>query len=325
MIQDYNTHARRKKRLKKRITGYFRFALCAAAILLVSLALTKILEFGQKKKPVVPESGAASAGISAEVLAPLPMQGGGSAPSAGGSFGPVMQTAGAYTLQPYNLDTIQLRDRGQVSLDYFSDAAFLGDSLTEGFTEFKINLSGAMICGYVGIGPDAVVNRTTVTHPERGSEVILDALAANQPKKVYILLGTNTLVNTGSDEKFLAYYSQMLDDLRSTLGEGTLLYVQAIPPVRPEVPAQKPGLESSHLKAVNEQLAQLADEKGCYFVDLWDAMADGDGNLNADYAAADGIHFTAGNGYTAWINYLRSHTVYASDNEWTPGTAYAAG
>ncbi len=45
-------------------------------------------------------------------------------------------------------------------------------------------------------------------------------LAAARPKKLYILLGTNTLTTLGASDRFLAYYGQMLDMLREALGEG---------------------------------------------------------------------------------------------------------
>ena len=41
-----------------------------------------------------------------------------------------------------------------------------------------------------GISPNAVVNRATVTSPDRGEEVPLDVLAAAQPAKLYILIGS---------------------------------------------------------------------------------------------------------------------------------------
>ena len=41
-------------------------------------------------------------------------------------------------------------------------------------------------------------------------------------------------------------------------------------------------------------------------------------------AAPDGIHFSAGNGYGAWVTYLRNHAKYSAANAWTPGSAYAA-
>ena len=239
------------------------------------------------------------------------------------NFGPVRQSAGSYTVKAYDSSVIRQPTVGQVDLSYFSDAAFLGDSLTVGFTDYDINLSGALICGYIGAGPDTIVNRMTVNHMTRGDEVALDVLAAAQPKKLYILLGTNTLTTAGAEEKFLTYYGAMLDTLRETLGENCIIYVQSIPPVRPEAVAERPGLSTDNLRAVNERLAALADSKGCVYLDLWEALADGEGNLKEVCAAPDGVHLSAGNGYGAWVNYLRSHTVYSADNPWTAGSAYA--
>ena len=115
----------------------------------------------------------------------------------------------------------------------------------------------------------------------------------------------------------------MLDLLRQALGDDCVIYVQSIPPVRPEAAAEKPGLASDVLRSVNEQLAQLAAQKGCVYLDLWEAMADGEGNLKEVLAAPDGVHFSAGNGYGAWVTYLRNHAKYASANAWTLGSAYA--
>ena len=324
--------------------GKLRLLGVIAAILVLSLAITAILENGQRHGQETEQT--FSAGTAENILAPLPMQG-----SAAGStaedgspadvsadsttspdaaavpleqFGPARQTAGAYTVKAYDSSVIHQPGCGQVDLSYFSDAAFLGDSLTVGFSDYNINLGGALICGYTGVGPDAIVNRSAVKSTIRGQEVALDVLAAAQPKKLYILLGTNTLTTEGAADRFLAYYGQMLDLLRQTLGEDCVIYVQSIPPVRPEAAAEKPGLASETLRAVNEQLAKLAADKGCVYLDLWETMADGEGNLKEVLAAPDGVHFSAGNGYGAWVTYLRNHAKYASDNAWTLGSAYAA-
>ena len=52
---------------------------------------------------------------------------------------------------------------------------------------------------------------------------------------------------------------------------------------------------------MNEQLALLAADKGCVYLDLWETLADGEGNLKEVLAAPDGVHFSAGNGYGAGI------------------------
>ena len=251
--------------------GLARLAGAAAGILLVSFAITVILEHGQKQTEELPT--VTANGTAQNILAPLPMQGGAdssadsTAPAADGTaavtleqFGPARQTAGAYSVRAYDSSVIRQPACGQVDLSYFSDAAFLGDSLTVGFSDYSINLGGALICGYTGVGPDAIVNRSAVKSSVRGPEVALDVLAAAQPKKLYILLGTNTLTTVGAADRFLAYYGQMLDVLRQTLGEGCVIYVQSIPPVRPEAAVEKPGLASDIIRSVNEQLALLATD-----------------------------------------------------------------
>jgi len=40
-----------------------------------------------------------------------------------------------------------------------------------GFSDYSINLGGALICGYTGVGPDAIVNRSAVKSSVRGPEV----------------------------------------------------------------------------------------------------------------------------------------------------------
>ena len=320
--------------------GKLRLLGVIAAILILSFAITAILENGQKHKDEAEQT--VTAGTAQNILAPLPMQGSAGADgamangdssttaNAGGStavtleqFGPARQTAGAYNVKAYDSSVIRQPGCGQVDLSYFSDAAFLGDSLTVGFSDYSINLGGALICGYTGVGPDAIVNRSAVKSSVRGQEVALDVLAAARPKKLYVLLGTNTLTTLGAADRFLAYYGQMLDLLRQALGDDCVIYVQSIPPVRPEAAAEKPGLASDVLRSVNEQLAQLAAQKGCVYLDLWEAMADGEGNLKEVLAAPDGVHFSAGNGYGAWVTYLRNHAKYASTNAWTLGSAYA--
>ena len=210
-------------RAKRSRAGFgLRLAGVIAAILILSLAITAILENGQKESEEAQE--AASSGMAENILAPLPMQGAansaagesgteGSADSTGDAgavavtleqFGPARQTAGAYSVKAYDSSVIRQPACGQVDLSYFSDAAFLGDSLTVGFSDYSINLGGALICGYTGVGPDAIVNRSAVKSSTRGEEIALDVLAAAQPKKLYILLGTNTLTTLGAADRFLA-------------------------------------------------------------------------------------------------------------------------
>ena len=73
-----------------------------------------------------------------------------------------------------------------------------------------------------------------------------------------------------------------------------------------------------------QQLAQLAASKGCVYLDLWEALADGEGNLKEMLAAPDGVHLSAGNGYGTWLTYVRNHAKYSANNSWTMGSVYSA-
>ena len=157
---EYHSAPRRARR--GAVSGKLRFLGAVVAILLVSYAITAILEKGAEGADDTPSTNAS--GIAENILAPLPMQGEADSSSAAqdGSigeqavtlenFGPAKQSAGAYTVKAYDASVIRQPSCGQVDLSYFADAAFLGDSLTVGFSDYQINLDGALICGYTGVG-----------------------------------------------------------------------------------------------------------------------------------------------------------------------------
>ena len=244
------------------------------------------------------------------VLAPLPMQveqGG----TAWQSVGPVRQTGG-YTVVSPGAAALTLPERGLVDNSYFADAVFLGDSVTEGLDTYANPVKGgAAVDGYRSAGPSAILNRTSLHNfATETDEIALDKIAERAPKRLYILLGANALARDGEAEEnaFLAYYGQMLDLIRETLGEGVTIYVQAMTPVRPEYTQKAAGLYKERILRVNDQLARLADEKNCPFVDLYSVLADENGDLIESYAQPDGYHIKP-EGYAVWVDYLCSHTM----------------
>ena len=135
----------------------------------------------------------------------------------------------------------------------------------------------------------------------------MEALASQQPRALYILLGTNVLTADNDYSSFLTYYRLMLDMISQAL-PNTQIYVQSITPVRPEVRSSHPGLYKERLCEINNELAAIALEKNCAFLNLWEALADDNGDLKAEYAQPDGIHIKP-EGYPAWVEYLATHTV----------------
>ena len=193
-----------------------------------------------------------------------------------------------------------------VGKEWFNDVSFVGDSLTQGMQLYEEGMQNAMFCAYKGVGPNVIVNGTTCKRADGVAEVPLEALTAQQPRAIYVLLGTNVLGRDTDYSSFLTYYRLMLDMISQAL-PNTKIYVQSITPVRPEVRKKSPGLYKERLCEINDALSAIALEKGCTFLNLWEALADENGDLIEEYAQPDGYHLLPA-GYDAWVDYLCTHT-----------------
>ena len=178
-----------------------------------------------------------------------------------------VQTLSTGTTTALDFRMAALPRTAPVEKSWFSQVSFVGDSLTQGMQMYDTGLPGAMFCAYRGVGPNAIVNGTSCKRADGVAEVPLDALTAQQPKAVYLLLGTNVLGTDSDYTSFLTYYRLMLDMITQAL-PGTPVYVQSVTPVRPEVAAKKghEGLNRDRLCRINDELAAVALEKNCSFL-----------------------------------------------------------
>ena len=200
---------------------------------------------------------------------------------------------------------------GTVTDDYFNTVTFVGDSLTSGLGIYNTGYLNAHYAAYMGAGPDVIVNNTTVENlVTKATETPIETIVASQPDYVYLLFGTNTMVSPNNEDRLLAYYERMIDVLRENLNPGVIIYIQAIPGVQEDVVQTRPGLDNARIAAVNDQLANLALRKGCYFVNIREALTKTDGSLIDEYdVGLDGVHLNPA-GYQAWSDYLATHTAW---------------
>ena len=219
-----------------------------------------------------------------------------------------VQTLSTGTTTALDFRMAALPENTAVEKSWFNDVTFVGDSLTQGMQLYDEGLPNAMFCAYKGVGPNVIVNGATCRRADGETEVPLEALTAQQPRAIYVLLGTNVLGRDTDYTSFLTYYRLMLDMLAQTIPNAKI-YVQSITPVRPEVSSKEnhEGLNKERLCRINDELAAIALDKGCYYLNLWEALADENGDLKEEYAQPDGYHLKPA-GYTAWVDYLCSHT-----------------
>lgn len=313
------TRRRRRKRTFRRAVFVLILALILAALAwVITFIIQKIT--GEE----APQSGGASSSISAPASGSSSEGTGGAVQAGWNVVGPVEQTVDATITSP-DYRMIALPENGRVDMSYFANTMIIGDSISQGFWSYNTDIKDIVtLCAYQSCGPDTIVNNGQLKNPQ-GERVptqddIAAKLAEKQPEHIYVLFGTNSIINL-SDDAFFTYYEKMLDWLQSVVRPDAQIYIQSITPVTPEYEAERAMFTQDHLYQLNCRLAQMAFERGLYFLDLNTALAGDDGYLNPEYAAPDGHHLDQ-DGYRAWIEFMSSHTAYSPTIPYLLGSPY---
>ena len=294
--------------------------------LLAGLLLSAVLLSGCAPKPAA--SGESAGGSGSSVSAPDQSQADAASPQApGGSQGGAQAPSGSQPPEGGDTQISSAQDSQPVSgpaplasydftqpcpaspavdNSYFEDAAFVGDSRTEGFMLYSgIGCGGDL--SSVGISIFKLADKKVLTIG--GQEyTLLEALAQKQYGKVYLCLGVNEL-GYNNDTGFYNAYCQAIDSIRACQ-PNAVIYIQGLIPLNENVIAASGGsdyLTNEHLRVYNDLMKQVAQEKQVVFLDLYPEFVGADGQLPAE-ASNDGVHLK-GAYYKAWLEYLKTHTV----------------
>ncbi len=185
---------------------------------------------------------------------------------------------------------------------YFTDAAFVGDSLTQGIQLYEIMDTNVVA--------NRGINLSSVMDPEKiptanGPSSVFKELERIQPKKIYILLGAND-ISWRDETNFKNAYGNLVDEVKKQHPDA-LLYLQSMLPVTEEYSNKDNGISNEKLTHYNELILQIAEEKGAYYLDVASCLRDESGALPSD-VSPDGMHLNAPT-YRKWFDYLKTHVV----------------
>jgi hypothetical protein len=193
--------------------------------------------------------------------------------------------------------------REPVDDEFFSDAAFVGNSLMDGFRLF----SGLTTCDYyeaTSMTVAGVGSKACITLDNGNAGTILDGIAQKPYGKVYILLGINEIGYEIS--KFTELYGTMLDSIEASQ-EDCDIYIMGLTPVSAAKSGSGDGFNMDRINSYNDALRDLAAERGHYYLDLVEALAGDDGFLPSS-ETTDGVHFSV-NIYMKWLDYVKTHYI----------------
>jgi len=189
---------------------------------------------------------------------------------------------------------------------YFEDAAFIGDSRTDGM----------LIYGGLGTGDNLTHNGLTIFDLESNpcfsrngvKYTALELLEQNTYCKLYLCLGINEL-GYFNDIEFYDAYLDAIQSIRA-VQPSAIIYIQGLIPLNEGVIQATGGkdyLTNDHLVIYNDLMRQAAQEAQVVYLDLYSSFVNEDQELPEE-ASRDGVHLT-GNYCKLWAEYLRTHTV----------------
>lgn len=186
---------------------------------------------------------------------------------------------------------------------YFDDAAFIGDSRTEGFMMYT-DLKNAAFYTSKGLMVNTFFTKPVIRQGDK-KLTIPQAMEGKTFGKVYIMLGINEL-GWSYSPAFKKTYGDLIDKVRE-LEPGAVIYIQSILPVTKEKSDSDPIYNNAKIGEYNALLRELAEEKGVCYLNVQESVGLDGGALPKE-AGADGIHLNKAY-CEKWLDYLKTHTV----------------
>ncbi len=184
------------------------------------------------------------------------------------------------------------------SKEFFDNDLFIGDSIFTGLSGYGY-IDAEKVAAKIGYTPSGALNKAFDT---RGISAV-DYAKQLQPKRIYIMLGSNTMGAGTNFDVIVSQYRDLVKKLREECPK-CLICVVSIPPVTENSSAAKAGnITNENIRKVNDKLKAMAKECEEEYFDLNSMLSDGDGYFMPEYAEQDGLHFR-GNTYKVLLSAL---------------------
>lgn len=205
----------------------------------------------------------------------------------------------------YETEEMAIYDFQVVPENYFNDAIFIGDSRTVGLFEYGGLEERADFFAKISLTIYDVFTEPAAKDATGKRITLEEALTKKQYGKVYLMLGINEL-GTGTTQSFMEEYTQAVEKIRR-LQPDAVIFVEGIMRVTGEKDANDPIFNNTNINEKNDAIAELADNRDIFYIDVNEAVCDEMGNLNEEYTM-DEIHLKA-KYYDIWKEFLMEHGI----------------
>lgn len=189
----------------------------------------------------------------------------------------------------------------QVDDEYFNDAVFIGDSRVLGLSMYCEALdSRSTFFAKKSLTIYDIRDKEWVETEDGRKISVFEALQGVSFSKVYMMVGINEL-GRGTNESYAEAYKEVIDRILA-INPDAIIYINSIMHVTKEKSDGDPIFNNGAINVRNMALIPYVDCQHIFFLNVNDALDDGEGNLRAELSG-DGIHLK-GACYEPWHQYL---------------------
>jgi lysophospholipase L1-like esterase len=117
------------------------------------------------------------------------------------------------------------------------------------------------------------------------------------PDVIFLMTGINNVLSEQYD--ITRPYAEIVRNL-TTWYKGTTIVVQSL------LPVDMPWIKNDTIRIINRHLAEIAQEHGAEYLDVYAAFTDDNGNPKPGLVSDDGVHL-ANKGYEVWAKVVEGH------------------
>lgn len=169
---------------------------------------------------------------------------------------------------------------------FFTNDLFIGDSIATGLYLYN-KLDMQNVAAEVGYTPYKAYTDPIDLY-DGSSMTAVDYAVLRQPKRIYVMIGSNGLAAASAME---SSYRTMIDKLRENCPESEI-YCISLTPVTADT--DYISLSNEAIMGFNAFIEGLCSEYGLSYVDFYTKVVDDSGYFSKSYAEIDGFHFKGG-------------------------------
>lgn len=129
---------------------------------------------------------------------------------------------------------------------------------------------------------------------------LLNSQFTENPKKIFVMIGVNDILNNIKLEKFTLNFSELVLTLKQTFPNTEDIFICSILPI-----SMERNKKDKNIMHFNNEILKIIKAHHIKYVNLFPLFIDNSHHLKSDYSY-DGLHLN-GNGYSIWQNAIQKH------------------